>query len=489
MKLSTLTALMMAAAIAIGCRSNNGNNMESANEPTVISYDDSTATPNNDIYLNQVESSASIANDLARFLAGKADDKYAALQTSDHYKTYSTTAQQTWDDLRTRTLNPIANWCKTNIPDFYNDTTTLIYPFGGPDMIFAMTFFPNKKDYVLMGLEKPGELCEPDQLTADERQEYLDSLTYSMRYVNKFGFFIAAHMAENFRNKNLDGILHLVLYALAMNDCIITNHRNIYIDDHGTVQDNDGNAKKHPYGWELAFRKPGDPRTRTVKYIRMDLSDVMMKGKMEFPFFLNSIKDKTCYMKSASYLMQSVEFGIVRKLVLDQFDKILQDESGFAYGRLIKDYDVKLYGTYTKPLKVFSNFKQEDLREALTKCDPLPFKIGYASQHNESVLMACTRKDPATAAATSAATSKSSANNSGIVYKVQFLVSWKILPNNSPEFDGIDGVEYYAEGTNYKYTAGSFKNEEDCKKMLQTVRSKGYKDAFIVKFNNGKRIK
>ena len=103
MKLSTLTALTMAAAIAIGCRSNNGNNMESANEPAVISYDDSTETPNNDIYLNQVESSASIANDLARFLAGKADDKYAALQTSDHYKTYSTTAQQTWDDLRTRT--------------------------------------------------------------------------------------------------------------------------------------------------------------------------------------------------------------------------------------------------------------------------------------------------------------------------------------------------------------------------------------------------
>ena len=483
---------MMAAAIAIGCRS-KGNNQDSANEPTVISYDDSTDSKPNDIYLNQVEGSASEANDLARFLAGKANDKYAALQSSDYYKNYSTTAEQTWANLTSATLNPIKDWCKTNIPTFHNDTTTLFYPFGGPDMIFAMTFFPKVKDYVLMGLEKPGELCEPDQLTEDEMHQYLDSLSLSMRYVNKFGFFIAAHMAENFRNKNLDGTLHVVLYALAMHDCIITNHRNIYIDDHGDVKDNDGSVRNHPYGWELSFRKPGDSRPRTVKYIRIDLSDAMMKGKMEFPFFLNSIKDKICYMKSASYLMQSEEFKIVRKLLLDQFDCLLQDESGFAYGRLIKDYDVKLFGSYTKPLKVFSIFKQEDLREALTTCDPLPFKIGYASQHNESVLMACTRKDPAAiaAATTTAAnnTAKPATSNEGIVYKVQFLVSWKQLPSNSKEFSGIDNVSYYTENNTYKYTAGNFKSEADCKAMLKTVRDKGYSDAFIVKFNNGKRIK
>ena len=121
---------------------------------------------------------------------------------------------------------------------------------------------------------------------------------------------------------------------------------------------------------------------------------MMMKGKMEFPFFLNSVKNKTCYLKSASYLMQSEEFKIVRKLFLEQFDYILQDESGFAYGRLIKDYDVNLFGTYTRPLKVFKIFKQEDLKDALEGSTPLPFKIGYASQLNESVLMSCSRKDP-----------------------------------------------------------------------------------------------
>ena len=45
MKLTTITTLTIAAAIVMGCRSNGANNQDSANEPTVISYDeDSTGT-------------------------------------------------------------------------------------------------------------------------------------------------------------------------------------------------------------------------------------------------------------------------------------------------------------------------------------------------------------------------------------------------------------------------------------------------------------
>lgn len=471
----------------MGCRSNGANNQDSANEPTVISYDSTENAPY-EASLDQEEIVPCEADDLAKFLAGKSDAKYAELQKSDFYKNYSTTAQQTWDELRNRTLNPITEWCKTNIPKFHNDTATLIYPFGGPDILFAMTFFPNKKDYVLMGLENPGDPCKPDQLTEGEIHQYLDSLTVSMRYLNKFGFFIAADMAKNFRNKDMDGTLHVVLYTLAMNGCTITSHRNIYIDDRGNIIDSDGTPKTHPFGWELTFRKPGDPRTRSVKYIKMDLSDVMMKGKMEFPFYLNSIKNKTCYLKSASYLMQNVEFKIVQKLILDQFDYILQDESGFAYGRLIRNYDVNLFGTYTRPLKVFSIYKQEDLKEALDGSAPLPFKIGYASQLNESVLMSCTKKDPNAPKQTETPT-KIVADNSGLVYKVQFLVSMDKIPTTSAKFNGIDNVSFYIDNNTYKYTSGSFKSEAECQSALAKVRAKGYTDAFIVKFNNGKRIK
>lgn len=437
-------------------------------------------------YLNQVDESN--ANDLARFLAGKAVDKYANLQSSDFYKDYAQKCQQQWDELNRKTLNPIQTWCKENINEFHQDSSCLFYPFGGPDMIFATTFFPNEKDYVLMGLENPGQLADPSEISENKLHAYLDSLNYSFRYLNRFGFFIAGQMRDDFKNEHLDGTLHLVLYVLAMQNSIITNYRNIYIDDRGEIKESDGKPVKHPYGWEIVFQKEGDSKIRTVKYLRMDLSDPPMTGKMEFPFFLNSYKQKTCYLKSASYLLQDVQFKIIQKLVVDQFDRILQDESGLAYGRLLHDYDVNLFGTYTRPLKVFSIFKQEDLKAALANSKPLPFKIGYASQLNESVLMACTRKDPEKPIISNLDKPTSAVVfTKDTIYRVQFKVSWKKLPDS--ELKGLKDVDYYTDNSSYKYVAGNFKNDKECWEYVKKVREMGYHDAFIVKFCNGKRIK
>lgn len=488
-KMKKLTILFFAALILSACnRVQNGgdNGVEVIEYPAEDIVNQDEIKQSDDFYLNQTDQSN--ANDLARFLAGKPVDKYADLQNTPFYKEYSLKTAQQWEDLTTRTLEPIKKWCKENINDFSSDTSCLIYPFGGPDLIFAMTFFPNAGDYILQGLENPGKLAEPDKISQPKIQAYLDSLLYSFRYLTRFGFFVAGQMQQDFRNEHLDGTLHLALYTLAMENCIITNYRDIYLDNRGNITEADGNETKHPYGWEIVFKKDGDKKPRTVKYFRMDTSDPPLMGKMEFPFFVNSFKEKICYLKSASYLLQSVEFKIMQKLVVDQCDKILQDESGLAYGKLIKDYDVKLFGTYTRPLKVFSIFKQEDLKEALAakKSQPLPFKIGYASQLNESVLMACTRKT-ADSPVEEAKPSKPVVYTKDTVYKVQFRVSWKKLPES--DFAGLQDVDYYLDNSAYKYTSGNFKTEQECKEYLPQVRAKGFSDAFIVKFYSGKRIK
>lgn len=470
-------------------------NIETTDDGVTVEYESSNTTDNQNIE----ESCA--ANDLALFIAGKPCEKYALLQASDKYKTYAENTQKTWNELNTRTLGPIKEWCEANIEEFHNDRTCLFYPFGGPDLIFAMTFFPYENDYVLCGLEKPGQLCDPDKLSENQMNQYLDSLQYSFRYLNKYGFFVAKQMLNDFKNKDMDGTIHLVLYTLALENCTITRYRDIYLDDRGEVQECRGSNLYHPYGWELTFKQEGDPRTRTVKYLKFNAEDEAINGRMEFPFFLNNIKEKTCYMKSASYLMQSVEFKTMQKLILNQCDRILQDESGFSYARIRKDYGVRLFGTYTGPVRDFKIFPQHDLQQALVanNCKPLPFKIGYAAQHNESVLMACVKGEESPAVSTPANntastsvsdnTPKAQDGGSDILYKVQFLVSWHVLKLDSPEFNGLSGVEYYQDGSHYKYTVGSFKNEKDCQPLLKDVKDKGFSDAFIVKFQNGKRIK
>ena len=78
--------------------------------------------------------------------------------------------------------------------------------------------------------------------------------------------------------------------------------------------------------------------------------------------------------------------------------------------------------------------------------------------------------------------------DSPIEYKVQFMTGSKLLNANARSFKGLTPVEYYKDGNVYKYTHGSSTNEKEILLILNKVKPK-FKDAFIVEFQNGVRIK
>lgn len=73
-------------------------------------------------------------------------------------------------------------------------------------------------------------------------------------------------------------------------------------------------------------------------------------------------------------------------------------------------------------------------------------------------------------------------------YRIQFLTSSRKLADNSSRLKGLNPVDFYLDGTTYKYTYGRSSDFKEANKILKTVKSK-FKDAFIVEFKNGKRIK
>ena len=77
---------------------------------------------------------------------------------------------------------------------------------------------------------------------------------------------------------------------------------------------------------------------------------------------------------------------------------------------------------------------------------------------------------------------------SHIVYKIQFLSSNSVLKNNDPKLKGIKPVEYYQEGGLYKYTYGRAKSASELQREMTEIKKK-FKDAFIVRFKDGKRLK
>lgn len=78
--------------------------------------------------------------------------------------------------------------------------------------------------------------------------------------------------------------------------------------------------------------------------------------------------------------------------------------------------------------------------------------------------------------------------NSGYVYKIQILTSNKKLSSNSNEFKGLSPVDSYKDKGLYKYTYGEYESEKDALNGLKQIKKK-FKQAFIVEFKDGKRVK
>lgn len=82
---------------------------------------------------------------------------------------------------------------------------------------------------------------------------------------------------------------------------------------------------------------------------------------------------------------------------------------------------------------------------------------------------------------------KLNAIESEVEYRVQILYSDVKIPANSAKFKGLKPVDYYQEN-GYKYTYGSTTNFEEIQKKLKEAKVK-FKDAFVVRLKDGKRLK
>lgn len=82
---------------------------------------------------------------------------------------------------------------------------------------------------------------------------------------------------------------------------------------------------------------------------------------------------------------------------------------------------------------------------------------------------------------------ESSTNDSEITFKIQILTASKPLTKNDKRLKGLTNVDYYKEGSLYKYTYGA---SADYNRVLRTKRTltDKFKDAFIIAFRNGEKM-
>jgi N-acetylmuramoyl-L-alanine amidase len=86
-------------------------------------------------------------------------------------------------------------------------------------------------------------------------------------------------------------------------------------------------------------------------------------------------------------------------------------------------------------------------------------------------------------------TTKYSDDSTKIVYKVQIATSSQPYAIDDSRFKDIPDVEMYFDKTIYKYTAGHYYTMDDADKLQNKLRSRGFKDAFVIAFKGKSRVK
>ncbi len=99
------------------------------------------------------------------------------------------------------------------------------------------------------------------------------------------------------------------------------------------------------------------------------------------------------------------------------------------------------------------------------------------------------KNETETSSKSKATTSDNTSNIfSNIEFKVQIASGSNKIETKSYNFNGLDNVERIKVGSSYKYYLGSTSDYNEIQKIQQLAKSKGYASAFIVAFENGKRI-
>ena len=367
----TLAVLLLSACGQSSSKLTNANS-DSAKVETVDS--------------EQPKDSTSLAiqklTDIANFITGLPVSKNSELEEltkSPEWVNYADEAKTAWARFDSIAAKYNA-FSKSEITAPYDTIKNLFYPFSGPDFLFANIMFPNVDKMILIGLEGPGSLPQINSSTKDSLTKILEMYKVAIEDVTQLSFFRTIDMKNELGNKAIDGTAPIIMLFLAKSGKEIVDFNLMTLNKEGKLIKH--TSKKDAIAVEIKYRNKGESKVKSIVYLSTNLADPTLSKNIPFVNFLKNVDNNSVtFAKSATYLMHKSYFSIIRNTCLEKSALILQDESGIAYKFFDKEkWDIQLYGTYSKPIKLFADFFQPDYLQAFKTSKPkkLGFRIGYS---------------------------------------------------------------------------------------------------------------
>ncbi|MEO7098464.1 MAG: hypothetical protein ABI162_03820 [Luteolibacter sp.] len=315
-------------------------------------------------------------DDIGLFLAGKPVRHGAVLSRLQQTVEYQTHQREISQILRGNVrprIQMMHGWAGTEVTPAIGGGGTIYYPFGGPDLLHISGMFPEAKNYALMGLEPVGEVPALESLPPEEVLGALAAFRQATKTQLLAGFFITKDMRSDLERSVLRGVTPILLSTVAMLGGEVESVNSI-------------SAGGNP-GVEVQYYDGGGMR-HTAYYVSGDLSNSGFKGG--YQQWVAGLGGKATYFKAASYLMYDDRFSHARDFFLSQSHVVLQDDSGIPFRFFSQDkWSFRFYGDYEKPIELFAQYQQEDLKQAFATNpkNPLGFGSGYRINGGEGNLL------------------------------------------------------------------------------------------------------
>ncbi|HET9623502.1 MAG TPA: hypothetical protein VFP84_19150, partial [Kofleriaceae bacterium] len=303
---------------------------------------------------------------------------------------------------------------------------TVVYPFGGGDLLSALVAFPDATEITTISLEQAGDPRRLRTLTPAAIETSLGALRLEIGGLISVGSNTSENLSNQQRNE-LPGQVSSFLLGLVAGGYEPVAMRYFTLDDTGAIHyltqaeidDLDGKArtaqpKSLKHDWlspnfsqafanvELQYKKPGDDQVRVHRHIGWNLNDPYLAKHPEVIRHLEKKGPVTVLVKGASYLLYRGDFSTMRNYLLDHLAWMLSDSTGIppTFARpagMVQETYGHFDGAF---LETARDNKQDDSFVELWKSQKvrrLPFRFGYVDMNKQAHLVV-TRPQQAKAA-------------------------------------------------------------------------------------------
>ncbi|HZJ63847.1 MAG TPA: hypothetical protein VFD36_10060, partial [Kofleriaceae bacterium] len=296
---------------------------------------------------------------------------------------------------------------------------TVIYPFGGGDLLSALVAFPDATEVTTISLELAGDPRRLRTLAPAALERSLGALRIDIGGLISVGSNTSENLSNQQRN-DLPGQVSSFLLGLVAGGYEPIAMRYFTLDDTGAVhylaqseideldkaaQKTRPRSLKHDWqspnfsqafaNVEIRYRKlgaPGESEVRVHRHIGWNLGDPYLGKHPELIRHLEKKGMVTVLVKGGSYLLYRGDFSLIRGYMLDHLAWMLSDSTGIppTYARpagMIQE----TYGHYTGAFLegAQDNRHDESFIELWRsqKVRRLPFRFGYVDKDKQAHLV------------------------------------------------------------------------------------------------------